>query len=349
MRDEDRIIRGIALAGEELEERRVEIVVRKGMIIAVEEVNNAPPRWICPAFFNAHTHIGDTIAMDLPCRGALEELVAPPHGLKHQLLARAEKTELVEAMRATALYMASKGTGGFADFREGGEEGVLLLREALSGVPCRPVVFGRDGGEAIADGVGISSVRDVRNAAEVVERARASGKLVALHAGERDAEDLDGAIELEPDLIVHCTHATDAHLRRCADHDIPIAVCPRSNWLLGVAGSAAYPPVKRMLELGCSVLMGTDNAMFVQPDMFRELSFAHEVYRLEPRTLLRAAIEGASRLATPHYIEEGNRACFFVIEPARSNLKWSHDICASVVKRVNSSEIAENLLFSPHN
>ncbi len=35
-----------------------------------------------PAFFNAHTHVGDTVAMDLPVTGALEELVTPPNGLK---------------------------------------------------------------------------------------------------------------------------------------------------------------------------------------------------------------------------------------------------------------------------
>lgn len=348
MAEREHVFRGIALVGEDLEEARVEIAVRTGRIVGVDEVGSAPERWICPAFFNAHTHVGDTIAMDLPIRGTLEELVAPPHGLKHRLLAEAGREELVRAMRTTVLCMAASGTAGFADFREGGIEGVLALREATRDLGIRPVIFGRSGGEEIADGAGISSVRDVGDAAEIAARMRAAGKPIAIHAGERDAGDLAGAIELEPDLLVHATYAEERHLRACAEHDIPIAVCPRSNWILGVTDSAARPPVKKILEMGCTLLLGTDNAMFVQPDMFRELSFVHTVYRIEPRKLLCAAIEGASRLAVPHYIAPGNPAAFFVIEPERSNIKYSRDLCATIVKRVNSSEIGETLLFSGH-
>ena len=67
------------------------------------------------------------------------------------------------------------------------------------------------------------------------------GKKIAVHAGEKNAEDIDDAIALEPDLLIHCTYATKKQLRECADRQIPIAVCPRSNWALGVASSARAP------------------------------------------------------------------------------------------------------------
>ncbi|MDH7592841.1 MAG: amidohydrolase family protein [Methanomicrobiales archaeon] len=348
MAKEERVYLGQALVGRELDPIPAEITVKGGMISSVYELKSAPAVWICPAFFDAHTHLGDTIAMDIPCRGTISELVTPPDGLKHRLLARVRREDLIGGMRASVEYMMAGGVAGFADFREGGVAGVLALREATRGLGCRPVILGREGGEEIADGVGISSTRDVSDAREIAVRAKAADKLVAVHAGERDPFDIEEAIGLDPDLIVHCTHAEEGHLRECAERRIPIAVCPRSNWIMGVTASPDRPPIRRMLELGCTVLLGTDNAMFVQPDMFRELSFTSTVYRVDPKVLLRAAIEGASYLASPHFIEPKNRACFFLIRPEGSNLRYSHDICATIVKRVSGCEIGENLLFASH-
>jgi cytosine/adenosine deaminase-related metal-dependent hydrolase len=59
-------VSGQALVGEELELQPADIIIENGTITAIEETRRAPMVWICPAFFNAHTHLGDTIAMD--CR-----------------------------------------------------------------------------------------------------------------------------------------------------------------------------------------------------------------------------------------------------------------------------------------
>ena len=77
---------------------------------------------ICPRFVNAHTHIGDSAFKDPPFL-PLRELVGPG-GLKHQLLAKSPRAVLVESMRRTLLDMIATGTCAFADFREGGPEGV---------------------------------------------------------------------------------------------------------------------------------------------------------------------------------------------------------------------------------
>ncbi|MDD1675242.1 MAG: amidohydrolase family protein, partial [Methanomicrobiales archaeon] len=276
----EHIFEGQVFLGEALDLTPARIITRGGIVTAVEELKQAPPRWICPCFFNAHTHVGDTVALDTLVTGSLEELVTPPDGLKHRILASSPRDTLRQAMRAALTTMIRSGTGGSADFREGGPAGVTLLREAADGLSWVPVIFGREGGEMIAEGLGISSVRDIAGTESLVEEARKKGKRIAFHAGERDSEDVEEALALQPDLLVHMTHATDSQLRRCADERIPIAVCPRSNWTLGMTGSSSRPPLRRMVVRGCSILLGTDNVMFVQPDLFREMSFVSTVYHL---------------------------------------------------------------------
>ena len=338
-------VAGQAFVGRDLEVRPVRISVEAGVIREIEEIASPPPAWICPALFNAHTHIGDTVGMDTPWSGSLEELVTPPGGLKHRILAAAPRPLITAGMRASIGVMIRSGTMGFADFREGGEEGVRDLREAAGGLPCRPVIFGRDGGEEVAEGLGIPSIRDVSDTEAAVARAKRQGKLVAFHAGERDPGDIDGALAYDPDLLVHCTHADDRQLREIADRGIPVAVCPRSNWVLGVTSSPAHPPLRRMIELGCTLLLGTDNAMFVQPDLWGEMAFAVSVYRADPREILGAAIGGAARFLAPSFIEAGSPARFFLLDPVGSNLSFSRDPVASLVKRAGPSDIREKYLF----
>jgi len=327
------VLSGQALIGEELELRPVDIVIEGDRITAIEEREQAPQVWICPALFNAHTHLGDTIATDCGATGDLENLVTPPHGLKHRLLAEASRNDLVAGMRASVHDMIRSGICGCADFRESGREGVLALRDATAGLPFHPVVFGREGGEAIADGLGISSTRDVPGIERQVRAARKAGKMIAFHAGERDSDDIDTALAFEPDLLIHMTHATKKQIITCADLQIPIAVCPRSNWVLGVTASARYPPLRTMLDLGCTVMLGTDNVMFVPPDLFSEMAFVSMVYHLDPKHILRSAVEGSQLTGSPFYIRKGARAALFTFDPTQSGLVFSHDPITSLVKR----------------
>jgi cytosine/adenosine deaminase-related metal-dependent hydrolase len=335
---------GRALIGEDLEERCVEISVMNGIIHRIEEVPAAPEIWICPSFFNAHTHLGDTIAMDCAAEGDLTALVTPPDGLKHRLLREASRQSLTCGMHQSIERMISGGIRGFADFREGGTEGVTALKEAATDLPCRPVILGRDGGEAVADGAGISSVRDCPDVEGTVSRSRAAKKLVAFHAGERDRFDVDRALSYDPDLLVHMTHATDRQLRKAADQGIPIAVCPRSNWMLGVTDSRDHPPLRRMIDAGCKVLLGTDNVMFVEPDLFSEMAFTSMVYRIHPRVLLHAAIDGALLTGSSPYIKEGSAAEFLLINAHNTSLIHSHDMVTSIVRRVDRSVLSNTLI-----
>ena len=342
---DERSYSGIAFLGDPLTPSPVTIVVRNGIIAKIEDETHVPALWICPAFFNAHTHLADTVAMDIPCSGDLESLVTPPHGLKHRILAESSPEFLTIAMRSSVTSMIQGGTAGFADFREGGTAGVSLLQNACRDLPCRSVILGREGGEVVSDGAGISSARDIGSYAEVVSRMKRDGKLVAFHAGEKDSSDIDAALACEPDLLIHGTHAAPHQIRAIADAGIPVVICPRSNFLLGVTGSADHPPVREMLEHGVRILIGTDNAMFVQPDIMQEISFAHTVYRIPPAELLGSATTGLEAAGVNHSIQEGNPANFNILDISDSNLKFSHDPVASVVKRSPVDRICARVFY----
>lgn len=340
------MLSGRALVGDELEIRDVAIEIRDGVIRRIEDAGPCPGTWICPALFNTHTHLGDSVAMDIRAEGGLEALVTPPHGLKHRILAATPRDELIQAMRATLTFMESAGTAGCADFREGGLDGVRALQQAASGLRCRPVIFGREGGEVLADGAGISSVRDVPDIEQVITRTRASGGKIAIHAGERDRFDIDRALCYEPDLLVHCTHATRRQLIRCADEQVPIAVCARSNWLLGVTTSGKRPPIRDMIELGCEVLIGTDNCMVVQPDLWQEMAFVATVYRVPPLQVFRAAAAGARIAGRSYSITEGNPASLLVVNPGGTNLWLSRDLARTLVTRTSPLNIVTKVINS---
>jgi len=347
MSDHEVTVSGHALLGERWEMSPVTIVAKSGVITHIEHEPHPPDLWICPAFFNAHTHLGDTIAMDINCAGKdLVSIVTPPDGLKHRLLAGTPHADLVSGIRSSIRVMVRSGTAGCADFRESGEAGVRALQEAAQG--CLPglLIFGREGGEKAAGGLGISSARDSKGLESQVENARRNGKLVAFHAGEKDPGDVDTALSLDPDLLIHCTHATRRQIRECADRDIPIAVCPRSNWAFGVTRSGDNPPLQVMSEFGCRFFLGTDNVMVAQPDMLAELAFTEYVSALEPSSLFTAAISGASLIGRNFSLAKGSSVNFFVLDPGRTNMRFSRDPVATIIKRASCGDIVKKVFIS---
>jgi len=98
---------------------------------------------IIPGLINAHTHIGDSLGKDVAVDSGLDARVHPIHGAKQKILQRSKPDHLKTFIRSSALSMMKKGITTFADFREGGTEGVKLLRDAISGLPIKCIVFGR--------------------------------------------------------------------------------------------------------------------------------------------------------------------------------------------------------------
>src|SRR5947199_1431541 len=97
---------------------------------------------IIPGLWNAHTHLGDAIVTQ-ELKGTIEELVAPPHGLKHRVLAKAKDAAVISAMRRAMATMVRTGTTGFSDFREGGLHGLKLLYAAEAALPIQGIARGR--------------------------------------------------------------------------------------------------------------------------------------------------------------------------------------------------------------
>jgi len=176
-----------------------------------------------------------------------------------------------------------------------------------------------------------------------VAAARTAGKKIAFHAGERDAEDIDAALSFDPDLIIHATHATKNQLRFCAEQEIPIAICPRSNWILEVTSSSRHPPLQLMEELGCTLWLGTDNVMFVPPDLRGEMAFVSAVYKPDPAGLLRSAVAGSALSGTPFFIRVGARANLFSLVTEKTGLYFSRDPVASITKRASFASIGTSV------
>lgn len=333
---------GTILAGTAYEPVEGRVIVEDGEIAAVEEGETSSTDIVCPAFVNAHTHVGDSVAKEAGRGLSLDELVAPPDGLKHRLLAEADRDELVDSMRRSLRYMERSGTAAFLEFREGGVAGVEALRSAREGLAIEPVVFGRGDVEVleVADGYGASGARDADFSAERNAAARA-GKPFGIHAGERDAHDVNPALDLEPEFLVHMVHADPLHLDRVADSGTAVVVCPRSNLVTGVG----VPPVADLLER-TTVALGTDNVMLNGPSMFREMEFVAKLCDVEAPAVLRMATAAGAELAGLDcgVIEPGAEARLLVIDGDSDNLAGVRDPVRAVVRRAGVADVVDVVL-----
>jgi len=260
-----------------------------------------------PGLIDAHTHIGDSIATDLGTGKTLKELVHPLHGIKTQLLANAPPELIGEAISKTACDMLKSGITTFADFREGGPQGVRLAKKALEDCKqrvlllCRPnfafpesevtqdlpltetILHETEDALSISNGIGLSGSNEYTQTAlqQISKLAKANRKPIAIHA----AESLDAAkfsiekfhtteiqrilASMTPSMVVHATHATLDDIRSIAERNIGVISCPRANGSLGVG----IPPIRALLDHKVRVALGTDNVMLNGPDMFREMDY----------------------------------------------------------------------------
>jgi cytosine/adenosine deaminase-related metal-dependent hydrolase len=342
-------LEGTILVGEAFEPVEGRVGIADGEIVRIEEEPVESDDVILPAFVNAHTHIGDSIAKEAGEGLSLDELVAPPDGLKHRLLRSASREELVAAMARTLRYMESTGTGTFLDFREGGVEGVAALRDAVAGEgvgfgerEIDPVVLGRDDPDvlSVADGYGASGARDGDFDA-VREETRTAGKLFGIHAGERDADDIDPAMDLDPEFLVHMVHAEPTHLERLANRDTPVVVCPRSNLVTNVG----VPPIRDLADC-TTVALGTDNVMLDSPSMFREMEFAAKLADLPARDVLRMATVNGAEIAGLNrgVVRPGADADLLVLDGDADNLAGACDIVRAIVRRAGAADVSRVLI-----
>ncbi|MDW7731411.1 MAG: amidohydrolase family protein [Methanolobus sp.] len=360
----EQTIHGTIIYGPELEVIQGYMVIRDGIITEVAEERTDSRNIIAPCFVNSHTHIGDSVIKD-PVLGKcvdhcverdLSSLVQPPHGLKHKVLESTSHDELVEGMKRSVTDMVQTGTCAFADFREGGLQGILALRDALRDFEIDHRVFGRPKGihtagdgelrsevERIlldADGLGMSGANDIdmQTLEKIGDIAKNKQKTFAIHAGENGREDIEKALSLDPDILIHLTKADRNDLKKVADMDIPVVVCPRSNFITGVG----MAPVKEMLKAGIDVAVGTDNVMLNSVNMFAEMEVLSKIFCLEDRqvfimcTLMGAAVLGLGNTGS---IMERNRAKVMILNGNSSNLAGIKNPINSIVRRGRPDDI----------
>lgn len=255
-------------------------------IIRVDEhqVRN-PSRIILPLATNCHTHIGDyCLRGKIDLSKTLEEVVRPPDGLKHRLLRDIGEGEIVKGMTFALSEMKSNGIGVFIDFREGGIIGVNLLKKALSCVKMpRAIILSRperleyneDEIDLLlenSEGIGLSAVSDwsYTEIRQISEHVKARKKTFSLHASEAKREDIKKILDLCPDFLVHMAMANEDDLISCRELDVPIIVCPRSNHMFGIPLDIA-----KMVDIGITVCLGTDNAMLSSLSIIEEMRSAY--------------------------------------------------------------------------
>jgi len=261
---------------------------------------------LIPLPVNAHTHIGDSFVRDEPM-GDLPSVVGPG-GFKVKKFKEAREDEIYSGMKKSISFMRQNGTGAFIDFRESGLRGASLIR-SIKSRGIRKVILGRPetAEEAkkilkFAQGLNFSAVSDVNydSISRIAQISHEYGKIVAIHFSENVREDLDLIMGIKPDLLIHGIQASDHDLETIKNSGIPVAITPRSNYFFG-----KRPDYSGFLKKSIKLMLGTDNAMISEPDIFSEMSFLYRVQRsinrISPEEILKMVID------TPYsFLEKNN-------------------------------------------
>jgi cytosine/adenosine deaminase-related metal-dependent hydrolase len=282
---------------------------------------------VVPTFVNAHTHIGDSFIRkkDIRLSRNVEELVAPPHGLKHRMLNEASDDEIISGMKESIDMMIQTGVNCFCDFRENGIKGVNQLKNALKNTNISSLILSRperlgynkDEVELLlknSHGIGVSSISDwdYSELEKVAKHAKKRGKMFAMHASESTREDIDLILDLKPDFLVHMICATESDLIRVKDSNIPIVTCPRSNAFFGLKSN-----IELMKQVRVSVTLGTDNAMLNPPSILDEINCLKTILReFSTWELLYMITNGARKALNLDYniLGPNSRADFVVLD-----------------------------------
>jgi cytosine/adenosine deaminase-related metal-dependent hydrolase len=272
--------------------------------------------------------------------------------------------------------MLNKGITTFVDFREGGLEGIMMLKEVLTKIPIRSIILGRlefyqnnieikrnvifpkNKIEELTkllkkcDGLGISGANE--NSQSVLNYYSKTSKIRAIHSSETKqsvstSKKITGksetirALNLKPHFMVHMTYASKGDLFATAKKTRGIVICPRANASL----AEGIPDINLMKKAGCTIALGTDNVMINSPDMFREMDYLWKVSmaihktRVNPREILKMATVNGGKILKKEIgvIETGKFADGIFIEKYSLDLEPMHNVHASIVHRASESNI----------
>jgi cytosine/adenosine deaminase-related metal-dependent hydrolase len=331
---------------------------------------------LIPGLINSHTHIGDSIGKDVALDSNVDSRIHPVSSVKQKILTETPKKELVKFMRKSSISMLKKGITTFVDFREGGIEGIQLLKDAIKGNPIRSIILGRiDYYQTKSDiqknmpmpesyqselksllrncdGVGISGPNE--NSNSNLDTYSKIKKLRAIHAAEtmqsystsqkisKSSEPVR-ALLLKPTFLVHMTFATKNDLKKVSKNIRGIVICPRANAAL----AEGIPDIILMNKMNCNVAIGTDNVMINSPDLFREMDYLWKVSmalhkkRIDPKIILKMATVNAGKLLNQKIgvIKQGFLADCIFLEKKSIDLDPLNNPHAAVVHRASENSI----------
>ncbi|HKX20987.1 MAG TPA: amidohydrolase family protein [Nitrososphaeraceae archaeon] len=272
----------------------------------------------CPGFVNAHTHIGDSIGKDIGLDSSFESRIHPIHGIKNKILQKSDRKHLIKFMRSSLISMMRNGIVAFADFREGGLQGIDQIKEATSGLSIKSIVLGRPEHYYdisrdfynnpkfdpnviglirnilnFADGLGISGANEntdnsLNQYRELIQKKSLKIKyLIGIHSSEspesvEKSMTITGKSEVQR-IIAHLKPNFIVHLTNASDADIKLVAKKNIGVVVCPRANSTLgvgiPKIAKMLNFGCCVGIGTDNIMINSPDMFRELDFIWKLNR----------------------------------------------------------------------
>ena len=331
---------------------------------------------LIPGFINSHTHIADSIGKDLSIDADVDSKIHPMIGLKQKLLKETPKKSLSKYIKNSAKSMIKKGITTFIDFREGGLDGVLLLKSALDNLPIRCIILGRiehyNTKNEIkqnmplpkghikqltqllknCDGIGISGTNE--NSNSNLQSYAKTKKIRAIHAAEtKDSvntskkltakSEIQRAMLLRPSFLIHMTFATKNDLKLVAKNTRGIVICPRANSSL----AEGIPDISSMQKSGCNITIGTDNVMINSPDIFREMDYLWKVTmgmsqsRFDPKQILKMATVNAGKMLNQKIgcIKENYFADCLFINKNSLDLEPMNNVYASIVHRASENSI----------
>ncbi len=368
----DYILRtNVRISGKKIEAVRNDLLPRKN-----EQVIDCEGLLMMPGFVNSHTHIGDSIGKDVGINSDVESKIHPVSGFKQRILKNSHSPHLTNFIRNSCISMIRKGITTFIDFREGGLEGVNLLKNASSTIQIRPIILGRinyyqdqksikqnasfpdlkktDLANLLkkCNGLGISGPNEF---SDPVLKLFAKQKTIrAIHSAETHESnsiskkimkktETQRALLAKPHLLVHMTYASKNDLLLAARNKTSIAVCPRANGAL----AEGIPDVNLMMKTGCNVTIGTDNVMVNSPDMFKEMDYLWKVsmginrIRISPRSILKMATVNAARIFGNKIgvIQKNSFADCIFIDKHSIDLEPMHNPYAAIVHRATENTI----------
>jgi cytosine/adenosine deaminase-related metal-dependent hydrolase len=320
---------------------------------------------LIPGFVNCHTHIGDSIAKDIILNSSVDKRIHPVSGIKSKILKETDPKHIKNFMKNSCYSMLNKGITTFVDFREGGLEGIMMLKEVLTKIPIQAIILGRlefyqnnteikknislpkNKREELrklikkCDGLGISGANE--NSQSVLNYYSKTTKIRSIHSSETKKtvstskkitakSETARALNLKPHFMVHMTYASKKDLFETAKRTRGIVICPRANASL----AEGIPDIDLMKQTGCTIALGTDNIMINSPDMFREMET-----RVSPKEILKMATVNGGKILKKEIgvIETGKFADGVFIEKHSLDLEPMHNVYASIVHRASEIDI----------